>query len=48
LTEVRENLLPVLKQRDKVREMDLARQIGNRFRLRYLEAERLALGGRAP
>lgn len=48
LTDVRENLLPVLKQRDKVREMDLARQIGNRFRLRYLEAERLALGGRAP
>jgi len=48
LTEVRENLLPVLKQRDKVREMELARQMGYRFRQRYLEAESLARGDRAP
>lgn len=48
LTEIRENLLPVLKQRDKVREMELARQMGNRFRERYLEAERVVLGSRSP
>ena len=48
LTEVRENLLPILKQRDKVREMALARQMGDRFRQRYLEAERLARKGRVP
>lgn len=47
LTEVRENLLPVLKQRDKVREMELARQIGYRFRQRYLKSESLARGDRA-
>lgn len=45
LTEVRETLLPTLKQRDKVREMELARQMGDRFRQRYLKAERLAQGG---
>jgi len=45
LTEVRETLLPILKQRDKVREMELARQMGDRFRQRYLKAERLAQGG---
>lgn len=48
LTEVREQLLPVLKQRDKTREMALARQMGDQFRRRYLEAERLATAGRAP
>ena len=48
LTEVREHLVPVLKKRDKIREMELAREIGQRFRQRYLEAERLALGGRSP
>lgn len=48
LTEVREKLVPVLKKRDKIREMELAREIGQRFRQRYLEAERLALGGRSP
>lgn len=48
LTEVRENLLPVLKQRDKVREMELARQMGYRFRQRYLKSESLARGDRAP
>ena len=47
LTEVREQLLPVLKQRDKTREMALARQMGDQFRRRYLEAERLATAGRA-
>ena len=48
LTEVREQLLPVLKQRDKTREMALARQMGDQFRRRYLEAERRSMGGRAP
>ncbi len=47
LTEVREQLLPVLKQRDKTREMALARQMGDQFRRRYLEAERRATAGRA-
>jgi hypothetical protein len=48
LIEVREQLLPVLKQRDKTREMALARQMGDQFRRRYLEAERRAMGERTP
>lgn len=46
--EVRESVVPVLKQRNKIREMELARQLGHQFRQRYLEAERLATGGGAP
>jgi ABC-type Fe3+ transport system substrate-binding protein len=46
LTEVREKIIPVLRQRDKIREMELARILGERFRTQYLDAERIARGGK--
>jgi iron(III) transport system substrate-binding protein len=45
LTGVREKIIPVLRQRDKVREMALARELGERFRNQYQDAERIARGG---
>jgi iron(III) transport system substrate-binding protein len=48
LDDVRKRIIPVLRQRDKVGEMALARELGQQFRERYHRAEALARNRGAP
>lgn len=48
LDDVRKKVIPVLRQRDKVGEMILARELGQQFRERYHRAEAFARSGGAP
>jgi hypothetical protein len=46
--EVRARIAPVLRARDKVAEVRLARELGERFRERYARAYRLAVAAEGP
>ena len=48
LDQVRQQVVPVLKSRDKVREMTLSREMGAQFRAQYRRAAALAANGAQP